>query len=171
MMLAQKSQIGYRTRVGWLVNNLLILLFLGVGSPSLALAIKPQPPLQLTLSHSSLQHGTIEVVFEAVANISVESVVLSFHLAESLALVEGEKEWTGSIPSGEKKTLKVFVQTVSSLPGKVIGEATVHLPEGGSFVQQSTIILNPEEKEGPPPRPPPIRWKRGNETILEFRGK
>ncbi len=158
MMLTQKSQMGF-------VLGLFVLLLFGDSAFA-----KPQPPLQLTLLQTTLPNGTIEVSFEVVANISSESIDLSMAIDKSLSLVEGEPKWSGSMIVREKKTMKVRVQPITSASGKVIGAATIHLPEGGLFVQESAIVLNAKPKLEPL-RSAPVRRKQGNKTTLEFKGK
>jgi hypothetical protein len=137
-----------------------------------ALAIKPQSPLDLTLFQSTLSNGSIEVSFEAMANTDLTSVDLSIDIDPSLSLVEGERQWTGTISVGEKKTLKVIVRSGTLLPVEITGKSIAHFSSGGLFVQQNRIVLNAGE-----PAPPaqlgdaPIRRKRDGRAFLEFRGK
>ncbi len=175
MILVQKSQMirslnllrEHAGRGSALV--LLVVLFLTIDSQTFA--VKPQPPLTLTLSSSDLPDGTIEVQLEALANREVESVELTFYLPKSVSFKGGEEKWKGSIAVGEKKVLIVLIQRSSSSPAMVIGEAEVVLLQGGSFVQQSEIAIAPKETEENLPLSPPIKRKQGGETILEFKGR
>jgi hypothetical protein len=166
MILLQKSQI--IQAFFFPVAFVLIVILWGA---NWAFAIKPQPPLLLHLSTISRANNNIEVTLEVLANMDIESTQLSLHFPESLALVEGEEEWTGSIPLGQKKRLTILLQAISSTPEKVIGKATVHLPEGGSFDQQSTIEINAKKATPSISPSPPTQRRQGDETILEFRGK
>lgn len=146
-----------------------IVLFLGTGVE--AFAVKPSPPLTLSLSNRDLPDGQTELILQVLAHTTVEKVELSIELPASLALVSGDVKWDGPIAVGERREIKAFIRTLANNPAKVYGAADVYFEGGGSLSQRETLLLNaPKEKKLAPKEPPRLR-QQGRETILEFRGK
>jgi len=165
MILYRKSQIIR----GIYCCLLAAILFYGICGSVLA---KPTPPLDLHISRSTQLDGKIKIKLTATAQMETASVELSLGLPESVAIVEGSKKWAGSLAIGEKKTIMVLIQKVSTTPGEVIGEGTVYFKEGGSFTQQNNIQINKEPNRSLLPRTlsPSIQQRRGKGTILEHKG-
>lgn len=131
-------------------------------------AIKPRPPLQLSLHQESIASGRSRVTLRAVANIDIVRAELSFSILPPMTLIQGPHEWKGPLAKGEATEIEIVLQHP---PGqKVTGKAMVHLSEGQTFTQQAELILG-ESKTEPLPSPPSARHKTGGEEILEFRGK
>jgi len=164
-MLHQKSQIIRRVVfLGWIA-----ILHCGIGGQ--AFAIKPKPPLDLTLNSASHLDGTIEVILTATAHIDIAAAELSLDVPASLSLIQGEKKWVGSILSGEKKTITLLLQKISTTPAEVIGVGTVYLQGVESFVQQSRIQIDQEpDRPLPPPLSPSIQQRRDQERMLGQKG-
>ena len=169
MVLTPESQIMRWSRV-FAVSSVLFL-GVGLGIDNEAFAIKPRPPLKLSLTNSDLPDGQIELTLKAEAFVVAGKIELMIDLPPSALLVSGEVKWVGTITVGEKKALTAFIRTGSNIPAKVIGVASVYLPQGGLITQQETVLLHPPLEKALPPPEPPIKRKRGNETILEFKGK
>ena len=131
-------------------------------------AIKPVPPLQLSLLQVDLSEDQRRLTLTATANIDSSEVALSFLLAPGLILVEGEEEWKGPLAKGETRKLEITVQTPDKGPREVIGKAVTRLKEGGVFTQQGKLILNEDKKESPGPS---SKRQEGDEKTLEFKGK
>lgn len=165
MFLMSESQMA-RWRC---VFKVLVILFLGVCSD--AFAVKPSPPLKLSLSKSNLSNGQIELTFNVSANVTVEKIELALDLPPSVSLVSGEVKWDGTIAIGEKKDIKASIRTLSNIPAEVIGRATAYFLHGGSVDQREALLLNPPPEKVKPRLEPTIKRKQGRETILEFRGK
>lgn len=145
------------------------ILFL-LAAFSAAEAVKPRPPLQLALLEMDLSEKQSRLTLMATANIDSNQVELAFDLPGNLSLVEGEEKWEGTLKKGETRKIEVIVENKDDLPKKVVGKATLHLKEGATFVQQSSLTL-----DGPKPDPslpiPFIQRKQGNEEILEFKAQ
>ncbi len=165
MLLTSESQIMRWGRV----FTILIVLFLLSGSE--AFAIKPSPPLKLSLVNRDLTDGQIEITFHAQSFVAAEKVELAIDLPPSVSLVSGDIKWDGSIAVGEKKAVKAFIRTLSNIPAKVVGKGIAHFTHGGSVTQQEILLLNPPQEKASSPRDVPIKRKQGGETLLEFRGK
>lgn len=145
-----------------------ILFSLLIASPGWA--IKPRPPLQLSLLQSDLSGDQSRLTLTATTNIDSSEVALSLNLPPGISLIQGSGEWKGSLQKGETKKIEVIVQDSDHAPRKVIGKATIHLAEGETFTQQSALTLN-ESKSGPPLPAPSIKRKEDGEKILEFKGR
>ncbi|MBI3358608.1 MAG: hypothetical protein HY037_03335 [Nitrospirae bacterium] len=165
MFVLSESQI-MRWRCLFIVA---IVLFLLAGSE--AFATKPRPPLALSLTNRDLPDGQIELTLEATAFVTAEKVELVIDLPPSVALVSGEVRWDGTIAVGEKKAIKVFIRTVSTIPARVIGAASVYFPQGGSVKQQETVLLNPPQEKALPIPGPLKKPRQEHDTIFEFKGK
>ncbi len=153
-------------RKSFLLFGFIFPLLLGVAFP--AWAIKPRPPLQLSLQQESIASGQSRVTLRAVANIDILHAELSFPLLPPVTLIEGPYEWKGPLAKGEVKELKIALQHP---PGQnVTGKAMVHLQGGQLFTQQTALTLG-ELKTASPPSSPAIRHKTKEGDILEFRGK
>jgi hypothetical protein len=155
------------------------ILFL-LAAFSAAEATKPRPPLQLALLEMDLSETERRLTLMATANIDSNQVDLAFDLPGNLSLVEGEGKWEGALKKGETKKIEVVVEDLDRLPKKIIGRATLHLKEGATFVQQSSLTLDdpktgaslPPHSIPPPSVPtPPVKNRQGDEKILEFKGQ
>ena len=177
MFLTPESQI---MRWGHIV---LVSIIFFVGGGKQAFAIKPSPPLNLSLTSRNLPDGQTELTLQAIASVAIDKLDLSIVLPASLDLASGGLQWEGAIASGEKKEIRVLVRTLANIPSNVIGKALVYFshggttpargttPASGSLTQQTSLLLNaPKEKPLPPSKPPILR-KQGRDTILEFRSK
>ncbi len=154
-----------------LIRPYILLLALLIGATATdAFAIKPQPPLDLALSHVTLPNGQITITLRIVANVPLNSVALLLKLPPSIIPIEGETQWEGPMAAGEERGLILLVQERSNRSEPVIGVATGHLSSGGSFVQSRTLSLHPLTDEKTPAHPP-IKRRQGGETILEFQEK
>jgi len=163
MFLATESQM-----FGWsYVSAVFIALILFMGTD--AFAIKPSPPLILSLTNLDLPNGQIELTLEAEAKVAGVKAALAIVLPPSVSLISGEVKWNGQIAVGEKKEIKALIRTLSNNPEKVIGFAEVSLPQGGFMTQQETVLLNtPQETRSPEPLKKP---KQEHDTIFEFKEK
>ncbi|MDC4205936.1 MAG: hypothetical protein MPW17_05225 [Candidatus Manganitrophus sp.] len=135
-----------------------------------AWAIKPRPPLQLSLQQIPLSGGQSQLMMIARANIDISHVDLSLELPLGLSLVEGEEEWEGPLKKGETKQIELIVQSPNKAPHQVTGKAVIELTAGEKFVEKATLTLN-EAKSDSPRRAPSVKRKEGGETILQFKGK
>lgn len=140
------------------------------GTFSAAEAVKPRPPLQLSLLQVNLSEKESQVTLIATANVDSDQVKLSIDLPIGLSLVEGVDQWEGALKKGETKKMEVIVENQNRNPQKITGKATLHLNEGETFVQQSTLILNDAKAKSSLPGPS-VKRKQGEENILEFKGK
>lgn len=177
MFVISESQI---TRWGRaLTVSIILFLFVSVALPlkstplggSEAFAIKPSPPLNLSLSHSPKPDGQYELTLQAEANVAAEKVELAFDLPDSVDRVSGELKWSGTIPVGEKKTIKASIRILANILATVIGTATVYMSQGGILTQQETLLLNPPQTKSTPRTGPTKTQKPGHEKILEFKRK
>jgi hypothetical protein len=147
-----------------------VIILLGIFST--AEAVKPRPPLQLSLLEVDLSGKQSQLTLMATANIDSDQVKLSFDLPGGLSFVKGEEEWEGALKKGESKKIEIIVENQIQKSQKVTGKATLHLNGGETFLQQNTITLgDPKEKSSPPPPAPSVKRKQGEENILEFKGK
>lgn len=135
-----------------------------------ASAIKPRPPLQLSLQQVPLSGGQSQLMMIARANVDISHVDLSLELPLGLSLVEGEEEWEGPLKKGETKQIEFIVQSPNKAPHQVTGKAVIELTAGEKFVEKATLTLN-EVKSDSPRRAPFVKRKEGGETILQFKGK
>ncbi len=135
-----------------------------------AWAIKPRPPLQLSLHQTDLSGGETQVTMVATANVDVSRVSLSLELTPGLSLTRGEEGWEGSMRKGETQQVEWIIQSPDKAPRNVNGKAVIELNAGEKFVEKVTLTLN-ETKGDTPPRTPSVKRKEGGETILEFKGK
>lgn len=135
-----------------------------------AWAIKPRPPLQLSLQQVPLSGGQSQLMMIARANVDISHVDLSLELPLGLSLVEGEEEWEGPLKKGETKQIEFIVQSPNKAPHQVTGKAVIELTAGEKFVEKATLTLN-EVKSDSPRRAPFVKRKEGGETILQFKGK
>ena len=133
-------------------------------------ATKPRPPLQLALLEMDLSETQRQLTLMATANIDSNQVDLAFDLPANLSLVKGEEKWEGDLKKGETKKIEVIVESQDRLPKKIVGKATLHLKEGATFVQQSSLTLDDPKTINPLPAPPDERMQ-GDEKILEFKAK
>jgi hypothetical protein len=135
-----------------------------------ASAIKPRPPLQLSLQETPLSGGQSRLMMIAKANVDISRVDLSIELPPGLSLIEGDEDWEGSLKKGEIKQIEWLIQSPNEAPHKIIGKAVIELSAGEKFVEKATLTLN-EAKSDTPRRAPSVKRKEGGETILEFKGK
>lgn len=135
-----------------------------------AWAIKPRPPLQLSLQQVPLSGGQSQLMMIARANVDISHVDLSLELPLGLSLVEGEEAWEGPLKKGETKQIEFIVQSPNKAPHQVTGKAVIELTAGEKFVEKATLTLN-EAKSDSPRRAPFVKRKEGGETILQFKGK
>lgn len=149
---------------------LFILPFFLLIIPSKGDAIKPLPPLQMSLLQVELAEEKVQITLTARANINSRKVSLAIRLPLGVPLIEGEEEWEGPLKKGETKRVKVVIQNLRGLSQEITSIATIFLEPGGTFVQRNKLTLNPSLIEAPPPTPP-IRGKEGGNTILQFKGK
>lgn len=155
-----------RNFVLWIYTALFIL----TAATTPAWAIKPRPPLQLSLQQTDLSGGQSRLTMIAVANVDVRHVALSLELPPGLSLVDGEEGWEGTLGKGQTQKMEWTIQNPNQIPQKVTGKAVVELNGGEKFVEQATLTLH-EAKSDTPLRAPSIKHKEGGETILEFKGK
>lgn len=144
------------------------LLVIAVTSP--AWAIKPRPPLQLSLQQTPLSGGQSRLMMIARANVDVGHVELSLELPPGLSLLEGEAAWEGGMKRGETKEIELIVQSPNEAPHQVTGRAVIELAAGETFLEKTTLTLN-ERKTEMPRRAPSVKREEGGETILQFKGK
>lgn len=145
-----------------------IIFLLGIFSS--AEAVKPRPPLQLSLLQVPLSEKQSRLTLTATANIDSDQVKLSIDLPAGLSLVEGIDQWEGSLKKGETKKIEAVVENPRHSAQRVTGVATLQLNEGGTFVQRSMLTLDEPKTNSSPPAPS-IKRKQGEENILEFKGK
>lgn len=143
-------------------------VFLAAVSP--AWAIKPRPPLQLSLQQAKASEGETMITLTAAANVDINRVTISVELSPGLSLAKGQPEWEGPLKKGEKQQLEFVVQNPNHTPEKVTGKAIVHLEAGGEFIQKSTLIVNRAQNK-PPSHSPSVQRKQGDETIHEYKGE
>lgn len=156
----------YNKFVLWIFTTFVLVMYI---TPP-AWAIKPRPPLQLSLQQTSLSGGQSRLMMIAKANVDINHVDLSLELPPGLSLLEGEGEWEGTLKKGDIKQIEWLIQSPNEAPHKVTGKAVIELSAGEKFVEKTTVTLN-EEKGDTPRRTPSIKRKEGGETILEFKGK
>lgn len=135
-----------------------------------AWAIKPRPPLQLSLQQIPLSGGQSQLMMIARANVDVGHVELSLELPPGLSLLEGEAAWEGGMKRGETKEIELIVQSPNEAPHQVTGRAIIELAAGETFLEKTTLTLN-EAKTDATRRAPSVKRKEGGETILQFKGK
>lgn len=135
-----------------------------------AWAIKPRPPLQLSLQQTPLSGGQSRLMMIAKANVDIGHVDLSLELPPGLSLLEGESEWEGALKKGDIKQIEWLVQSPNQAPHQITGKAVIELSAGEKFVEKTTLTLNEEESDTPR-HTPSIKRKEGGETILQFKGK
>ncbi len=135
-----------------------------------AWAIKPRPPLQLSLQQTPLSGGQSQLMMIARANVDISHVDLSLELPPGLSLIEGDMDWEGSMKKGEIKQIEWLIQRPNEALHRVSGKAVIELGAGEKFVEKTTLTLN-EEKSDTPRRTPSVKRKEGGETILQFKGK
>jgi len=169
MFLASESQIMRWGRIFTVSTLLFAIVALLPGSGKQAFAIKPSPPLNLSLTHNDLPDGQTELTLQAFANVAVEKVEISIDLPASLVLIAGETKWDGPLALGEQKEIKATIRTLSNHPTKVVGNAFVYFSSGGSLTQRARLLLNAPKEKPLSPRKPPILRKQGRDTILEFK--
>jgi len=135
-----------------------------------AKAVKPRPPVELSLQKTQIEKEKIRLLFSARANIQTKKLSLSMALPLGLSLLEGEPKWEGPLDRGESHRMSIFVQGTGGISDEVRGMAIIQLPKGGSFTQKIRLSLSPLKAEEIKP-PPPILLQSGGEPVLEFRGR
>lgn len=154
-----------RTLSLWISLALFSLL---AASP--AWAVKPRPPLGLSLQQAEGGDGERKIILTATANTEIVRVELSTELSPGLSLVKGEPNWEGPLKKGETRKIELVIQGQSRAASQVIAKAIVHLDGGGTFVERSTLPLDGPKNKAPA-RSPSIKRKQGGENIHEFKGE
>lgn len=148
----------------------LSLFSLIFGIPRYVGAIKPRPPVELTLLSAALSEEETKITLTARANIKTSKISMIIDLPLGLTLVEGEPHWEGPLKRGETQQMTIIIQGAGGIADEILGSATIHLPNKGTFVQKTRLVLNALNEKPPLPLPP-IRQKGGTGSVLEFRGK
>lgn len=120
----------------------LLISFLIIASS--AWAIKPRPPLQLSLHQADVSEEVSKVTLIATANLDIRRVELRVKLSSGLFLIKGEEKWEGPLKKGEAQKMELIIQRPGHAPREVTGEGIIHLDEGGVFIQKVTITLSGE---------------------------
>ncbi|MBI3805890.1 MAG: hypothetical protein HY282_19215 [Nitrospirae bacterium] len=144
-----------------------------------AWAVKPRPPLQLSLQQSSVSERENRLTMVAKANVDIRDAVLSLELPSGLRLIQGAEDgWEGSLKKGEMQQLDWTVRSGDTLPRQVVGKAVIRLNTGEEFTERSVLTLHEEKKDEKKEedkdertRSPSVKRKQGGENILEFKGK
>ncbi|MEK7747830.1 MAG: hypothetical protein AAB300_01975 [Nitrospirota bacterium] len=165
MILVKKSQI-----VKWGVL-LVVFVFLCFGGGASAMAVKPAPPLSLSLTKVDLPNGKVELTFRATANDGGHNTALEIDLPSSVLLIDGEARWEGTLSAKEEKVMRAVIRPIVTEPIRIVGKATLYFPDGDSMVQRSVVLLNASREKPEIPSEPPVLKKQGDRTILEFKGK
>ncbi|MFY9270637.1 MAG: hypothetical protein WAO55_12925 [Candidatus Manganitrophaceae bacterium] len=153
-------------RLLWLF---LTLFFLTTALPS-AWAVKPLPPVQLSIKQTGRTDHRHQVTMTATANIDLDKIELSLELPPGVSRIEGEETWKGAMKKGETKKVSWTLQSRDQTPQTIFGKAITHLNEGNAFLQKALLTLN-ETAADAPRAAPSVKRKEGTETILEFKGK
>ena len=90
-----------RTLSLWISLALFSLL---AASP--AWAVKPRPPLGLSLQQAEGGDGERKITVTATANTEIIRVELSTELSPGLSLVKGEPNWEGPLKKGETQKIE-----------------------------------------------------------------
>lgn len=135
-----------------------------------AWAVKPRPPLGLSLQQAEEGAGERRITLTATANADLVRVELSTELSPGLSLVKGEPKWEGALKQGEAQKIELVIQGQSRAAAQVTAKAVVHLDGGGTFVERSTLPLDGPKNKAPA-RSPSVKRKQGGENIHEFKGE
>ena len=146
----------------------LSLLFLLFGIPYAAEAMKPRPPVELTFLSARLSEEETKITLTARANIKTSNISMTIDLPLGLTLIEGKPHWEGPLKRGETQELTIMIQGMGGIADEILGNATIHLPNSGTFVQKTKLVLKAFNRQ--PLKPlPRTRQKGGSGSVLEFR--
>ncbi len=129
----------------WIYSSLFFLLVI----VSSAWAIKPTPPLTLSLHQTKVSEEGSRVTLIATAHDDLSRVELSVALSPGLLLVKGDEKWEGALKKGEKRRMEWMIQNPGNARRTVTGKGTAHLDDGLLFVQKATMTLNGETQSSP----------------------
>jgi hypothetical protein len=135
-----------------------------------AWAVKPRPPLGLSLQQAEEAAGETRITVTATAYIDIARVELATELSPGLSILKGEPDWEGPLKKGETRKIELVIRNPGHTGSQVIEKATIRLDGGATFVERSTLPLDGPQNKAPT-RAPSIKRKQGEENIREFKGE
>lgn len=147
-----------------------VLLALGLCGAVLLLfmtdgwAVKPLPPLELTLERTPSAGQHTHLLLRAKANIDSDRVELTIALPPEIRVIQGDTTWKGQIQKGAVQALEITIQDFPNLPENIRGKAV--LEQGGQTYHQQAWL--PAENKALEPN---IQQKLSKEPLLEFKEK
>ncbi|MEK6684352.1 MAG: hypothetical protein AABY46_06810 [Nitrospirota bacterium] len=153
-----------------------IIFILAIVSLSLinagqSLAGKPRGPLDLamTTDASPAPGGVVDVTLTVTSRTDASQLTVSVELPEGLAHADGLLHWTGAAAKDQPVSLMIHVGPLADPSYEIIGRATVTLPNGSTWTQATSIVLEPSSRppgmEKPRPR---IKMDREGKSIIEI---
>ncbi len=146
----------------------LIPLILQSFNPHDSTAEKPQGPLSLAFNtdFSTAIDAVTDVSFTVTSRVDTPELVIGLELPEGLPHLSGELDWTGAVSKNQPVILLIGVgPLLEGQSYEVIGRATVRLPNGSTWTQAASIILEPKKQEKSLPH---LRKRRQGEIIREI---
>ena len=147
----------------------LVLMILTISSLSVVegLAEKPRGPLELTFSvdPSPAIGALVRMTLAVTARVDAPELVISIELPNDLPHLDGELRWAGSAVKDQPASVVFQVGPLSDRSYEIVGRATVTLPNGSTWSQATSIVLEPVMQEKPLP---PLKHGRRGQAIQEI---
>ena len=149
---------------------LAVLSFLVINAGQ-SLAGKPRGPLDLVMSTDALSapRAVVGVTFTVTSRTDASQLTLSVELPEGLSHAGGPLHWTGAATKDQPVSLMIHIGPLAAPSYEIIGRATVTLPNGSTWTQATSIVLEPSASppgmEKPQPR---IKQDREGRSIIEI---
>ena len=130
-------------------------------------AEKPRGPLELTFSvdPSPAIGALVRMTLTVTARVDAPELVISIELPNDLPHLDGELRWVGSAVKDQPASLVFQVGPLSDRSYEIVGRATVTLPNGSTWSQATSIVLEPVMQEKPLPR---LKHGRRGQAIQEI---
>ncbi|MBI3811093.1 MAG: hypothetical protein HY283_02645 [Nitrospirae bacterium] len=131
---------------------------------------KPRGPLDLAMSTdaSPAPGAVVGVTFTVTSRMDVPLLAVSVELPEGLPHVDGPLHWTGPAAKDQPIVLTFHVGPLGAQSYDVIGRATVSLPNGSTWTQAASILLEPVKHEKPNKPLPRLRQDPQGQSIIEI---
>lgn len=132
-----------------------------------SLAEKPRGPLELSFSAdpAPAPGEVVRMTLTVTSRVDAPELSISIELPNDLPHLSGELHWTGAVAKDQPVSLTFQVGPLEALSYEVVGRGTVTLPNGLTWTQATSMVLEPVTQEKPLPR-----FKRGRqgEAIKEI---
>ena len=146
---------------------ILAVLFPAFAAAAESRAGKPLGPLLLVLSAEApiLADSIIPVTLSVTPLTDGPHLKISIELPESLAHYGGSLNWSGSAQKDQAILLEFQVGPVGNQSFEIFGRANVTLPNGVTWAQATSLVLETQGPEKPAPR---IKQDRQGSSLIEI---